>query len=314
MRYVIILAVLFILISGCSKIIQEKTPPYDKDSVIETQLIQPLVPPSPPLSVKTPFEIKLSLLDKPLLDKPVTLTAAIKSLGGSLDLIARIELPEGFEFINGDLSWEGDLKMNEERKIQAEIKSKSVGYHQIQGFISTSQSGGGGNANILYVEVTPDDAIIGSKPENNWHEPAMLQAAPTSENNDKIQSELIISQNPELNKEFIVIYKVKSLINIPGGRVDLIFPPRAFGIEDIQFPEGPEWMNYKTDGQIGWQGAINKDQTIELKATFKVINTGWGYLFGSLNVQPRDEIKKLIVDTKSAMLYVDKYEGYFTIE
>jgi hypothetical protein len=94
--------------------------------------------------------------------------------------------------------------------------------------------------------------------------------------------------------------------------MSLVFPPKAFEVVSVQFPEGGE--TYEHDTQLSWKGRISEGQTVEIKATFKVINTGWGSVYGNLNVQPSGEITNLIQDVKIAELYVDKYTGNFTIK
>lgn len=257
----------------------------------------------------SPLQATLSLSDKPLLNTPVTLTLSFKSILDAPNTSAKIELPEGFELVNGNLEWQGDLKENENQKIEVVVKSTKGGYYQLNSsVISKQQDSTLGDNDIIYVEVSQNDAIIGSRPENNWVEPAQGQTVPLAENNEQIQSELIISQNPELNKEFTITYRLTPSINIPDPQrtqMSLIFPPKAFEIVSIQFPEGGETYRYKS--QLSWKGSINKGQTVEIKATFKVINIGWGLVYGNLNVQPSGEITSLIQDVKTADLYVDKY-------
>lgn len=264
----------------------------------------------------SPLQATLYLSDKPLLNTPVTLTLSFKSIVDALNTSAKIELPDGFKLVSGNLEWQGDLKKNEEQKIEIVVKSTKVGYYQLKGFaISKQEDSFFGDSDIIYVEVSRDDAIIGSKPENNWYEPGQGQAVPLSENNEQIQSELIISQNPELNKEFTIIYRVTPFIDLSDPQrtqLSLVFPPKAFELVRIQFPE--DGKTYKYETQVSWKGSINEGQTVEIKATFKVVNTGWGSVYGNLNVQPSGEITNLIQDVKIAELYVDKYRGEYTIK
>lgn len=276
--------------------------------------IKPAPPAPPAWSESSLLQATLSLSDKPLLNTPVTLTLSFKSIINTINTFAKIELPEGFELVSGNLEWQGDLKKDEEEKIEVVVKSTKVGYYQLKGSIgSRQQNSAFSDSNIIYVEVSQNDAIIGSEPENNWFKPAQSQSVPLAENNEQIQSELIISQNPELNKEFTITYRLTPLIDIPDPQrtqMSLAFPPKAFEVVNAQFPEGGEIYN---ESQLTWKGSINQGQTIEIKATFKVINTGWGSVYGYLNVQPSGEITNLIQDAKIADLYVDKYTGSFTI-
>ena len=117
---------------------------------------------------------------------------------------AKIELPDNFELVSGTLTWRGNLEANEEQKIEVVIKSNKVGYYKLSGSaISRQGESYFGKTAIIDIEITPDDAIAGSKPENNWYEPAQGQGLPVAENNQSINGQLLISKNPELNKELM---------------------------------------------------------------------------------------------------------------
>lgn len=250
--------------------------------------------------------------EKPLLNIPVVLILKVKSnvtFKENSNISAKIELPESFELVSGNLSWEGNLKKNEEQKIKVVVKSTKVGYFQLKGIILNQDNVIGGS-NIIYVEVSQNDAIIGGKPENYWDKDTSLSMLiPVSQNNEQIQSELIILPKPELNKKFTISYRLTSLINIPdpqGTQVSLVFPS-TFEVIDVQFPEGGE--TYESESQLAWKGSITKKQTVGIKAIFKVTTTGWGTVFGCLDVQSRGKIVAPIKDVKTAELRVDKYMG-----
>lgn len=264
---------------------------------------------------------ELSLSDKPLLNTPVRLTMIFESSVEFINVSAQIELPDGFEFVDGNPVWSGDIGIGEERRIEVVVQSTKVGYHQLSGVIKSEEGGVIGGTNIVYVEVTEDDAIIGGKPENNWYwhdEPARGMALFASVNNEQIESELVFSGSPELNQEFSVTYKVTSVGVLPSEKVGIAFgfPPNAFEVIDVKFPQYPvadELQTQPSDTSIGWTGRIGEQQTIELTATFKVISTGWGNIYGTLRSGGEGEIIKLVRDVKLADIYVDKYSGSFSI-
>ncbi|NOQ55225.1 MAG: hypothetical protein GQ477_00290 [Nanohaloarchaea archaeon] len=268
----------------------------------------------------SPLEVKLSLSDKPLLNTPVKLTLKVKTIlnwdNSSFPTSVKIELPEGFELVSGDLEWYGILMDDEEQSIEATVKSTKTGYYRLTGHANLTL---GNNpiysTDIIYVEVTPTDAILGNRPQNDWYGPAQGQAIPTSTNAEKIKSELIISQLPELNKEFTVIYRVVPQEDILDSRyrqMIVLFPPKAFKVVAVEFPEYGK--SYRHDSQLSWQGNLTVNKTVEIKATFKVINTGWGLVVGGLNIQAGDDGSKLVQDVKIVDLYVDKYFGNFTMK
>lgn len=258
----------------------------------------------------------LTILEKPILNKAIPLVFTFKSVTPAPNTEAKIELPEGFELVSGTPTWRGDLEVNEEGKIEVIIKSIKVGYYRLSGSaISRQGESLSGDAAIIDIEITPDDAIAGSKPENNWYHPGQAQALLMAQNNEQIRSELIFSSTPELGKRFTVTYKVTSLIKLPSPRtyLNLVSPPKAFKLITVQFPQGGE--TYQYDTQLSWVGGIGVNQTMEITATFEVVNAGWGAVYGSLNSQSGKggtTAADLIIDVKTADLYVDKYGGKFT--
>lgn len=268
---------------------------------------------TPPSS---PLQSKLCLLEKPILNNPVTLLYKFKSVSPAPDAIAKIELPESFVLVSGNPEWRGSLVQNEEQSFEVVVKSTKVGYYQLKA--SVSQKGEGyqfGDGDVIDIEITPNNAILDSKPENNWYHPAQGQGISMSENNDAITSQLLISNVPELNKEFTVTYKVTPQIDIPDPQrtqVDLVFPPKGFKVLSVEFPQGGK--TYRYDTQLSWKGSIVKNQTVEIKATFRITDTGQGSIYGSLDVQEGGGITKFMHDTKIVDLYVDKYGGTFTLK
>ena len=266
----------------------------------------------------SPMQGVLTILEKPLLNVPVPLVFSFKSVTPAPNTEVKIELPNGFELESGTPTWNGDLEMNEERKIEVMIKSTKVGYYRLSGSaISRQGESFFGDTAIIDIEITPDDAIAGSKPENNWYYPAQGQGLPMAQNNEQIQSELTFSNTPELGKNFTVTYKVKvtSSIKLPSQRMylNLVFPQKAFNLISVQFPQGGE--TYQSDTQLSWIGNIDVNQTMEIVVTFEVVNVGFGTVYGSLNSQSGKggtTVADLVVDVKTANLYVDKYGGKFT--
>lgn len=264
----------------------------------------------------SPMQGVLTILEKPLLNTPVPLVFSFKSVTPAPNTEAKIELPDSFELVSGTPTWNGNLETNEEGKIEVMIKSTKVGYYRLSGSaISRQGESFFGDTAIIDIEITPDDAIAGSKPENNWYHPAQGQGLPMAQNNEQIRSELTFSNTPELGKSFTVTYKVTPLIKLPSQRtyLFLVFPPKAFKLLSVQFPQGGE--TYQNDTQLSWIGNIDANQTMEITATFEVVNVGSGTVYGSLNSQSGKggtTVADLVVDVETSDLYVDKYGGKFT--
>ncbi len=266
-------------------------------------------------SPESPLKVSLSLSDKPLLNTLVTLTLSFKSIQNAPNTSARIGIPESFQVLSGSLEWNGDLIAGEEKSIDVFVKAKKTGYYQLNGSALSKQGAFEfGDLDVIYLEVSQSDAIIGSMPENNWYEPAQGQIIPLAENNERIQSKLIISKTPEWNKEFTLTYNVTPSINLPDAErvhMSIVFPGKAFSVVSAKFPEGGK--SYKQEGQLSWKGIMSKGKTYEISAKLKVVETGWGDVYGKLSVQAIPEVTDFIQDVKMAEIYVDEYTGNFKI-
>jgi len=267
----------------------------------------------------SPIQGILTLLDKPLLNVPVRLVFSFKSTAPAPNTIAKIELPDGFELVSGTPAWSGDIVANEEHKIEIVVKSTKTGYYQLIGSAISNQGESSyfGDTAMINIEISTDNAILESTPKNNWHDSDRIQAGSFPKNNGQIESELILSNIPELNNEFTVTFRATPLIKLPSERTyfNLVFPAKAFKLINVQFPQNGE--TYERDNQLSWVGNINTNQTVEIVATFKVIDVGWGDVYGSLNSQSGtggSGVSDFITDVKTASIYVDQYGGKFTIE
>ena len=267
-------------------------------------------------SPESPLKVSLSLSGKPLPNTLVTMTLSFKSIQNAPNTHASIGIPEGFELVSGSLEWNGDLIAGEEKSIEVFVKAKKPGYYQLNGSAFSKQGAFEfGDSEVIYLEVSQSDVIIGSLPENNWYEPSQAQIIPLAENNENIQSELLISKTPEFNEEFTLTYRVTPAINLPDPErvhMSIVFPGKAFSVVSVKFPEGGK--TYTQEGQLSWKGSMSRGKTYNLSAKLKIVETGWGNVYGSLNIQAIPEVTDFIQDVRMAEIYVDEYNGYFKIK
>jgi len=85
-------------------------------------------------------ELNLSIQGTPLLDQPVELTCFVKTtpymgMNTSIEII----LPEGFEFVSGNLSWSGYIAKNDTAQVKATIKAVKTGNWIIGAWAGPSQ-------------------------------------------------------------------------------------------------------------------------------------------------------------------------------
>lgn len=256
--------------------------------------------------------INFSISNAPALNQTAVLTCKILSKRGALNTTTRIDLPEGFELISGNLTWaDGDGSVT--------IKAVKTGNWTITAFTQhhvvkdgTLYPGHWGDVERVYVGVREDTAWIRDSDwpfiRSNWYDYTQpMGEGSLPQNNQQIESEILFSATPELNKEITITYRVTPSINIPRAEMWLFTPPRGFELVNAQLP---------LDGEISrgltWVGSINKGQTIEINATYRITSTGWGSVEGQLLVQPGGEVTDVILDVKMADLSVDKGGGKIT--
>ena len=146
-------------------------------------------------------------------------------------------------------------------------------------------------------------------PKSNWYDYTQpLSELSLPQNNQQIESELLFSATPELNKEITITYRVTPSINMSQAQMQmwLFVPSKGFELVDARFPSCGEIR------RGSWIGNINNGQTVEINATYRITSTGWGNVEGQLLVQRGGEVTDTIVDVKMADLSVDKEGGKVT--
>lgn len=130
--------------------------------------------------IREDIRTDIFLSNPPELGKPVTLTFAFaikeEYKQDAPDTTARIVLPEGFELIDGDLQWEGDLTRDTIVQIKATIKAVKTGDWRIRAVAWFSPSGGIslGGSDVLSIEYYEDGTFnIGGSgdPFQPWWQP-----------------------------------------------------------------------------------------------------------------------------------------------
>lgn len=113
----------------------------------------------------SPMKMNISLSKATALGELTEITATVwytsKIKEGMPETIANIELPEGFELVDGDLNWEGYVK-NEPQQFSATIKAVEIGNWTIKARIRSPPTGKayfGGGDNI-YVSILEDKGIL----------------------------------------------------------------------------------------------------------------------------------------------------------
>lgn len=103
-------------------------------------------------SIVPPFVGKLCFLQKPLLNKTVTLEYRFLSKFDSPNVIAKIELPKNIQLVSGGLEWKGELKAGQQQNFAITIRPTKTGYYQIKGSLFATS--------VIDLEITPTDTHL----------------------------------------------------------------------------------------------------------------------------------------------------------
>lgn len=112
-----------------------------------------------------PLDVNLSLNGIPKLNQIVELTFTVTSQIDFPNMSIEIQLPDGFSFVGGNLSWKGYIAKKETKITQTTIKAVKTGnwtiialarnIRQIDNFTEIE-----GKADVLFISVSNDTAIV----------------------------------------------------------------------------------------------------------------------------------------------------------
>ena len=182
-----ILPVLLLSIPGCASSqegggIQTKpqqaggiqTEPQEESSIQAEPASAPeseTLPPPPAPPPRGAIIVELSFSEPPVLGKPVEVLATFAIREGykkdATNTVAQIVLDNGFDLIDGELKWKGDLLRGSSVEIKATIKAIKIGERLVKaGALAYSDDGkaytGGGTE--LYAYVSKDSAEVSDIP------------------------------------------------------------------------------------------------------------------------------------------------------
>jgi hypothetical protein len=114
-----------------------------------------------------PINANLSFSDPPLLNKPVKITAIFSIPSNyynaeAQNVSAQILIPDGFEKLDGDINWKGNIPRGKSQTLKATVKSIKIGNWQVIAKAEFDPSKAEhyiGDA-ILYVSVSEKEASI----------------------------------------------------------------------------------------------------------------------------------------------------------
>ena len=167
----LILPVLLLSVPGCASLVEEGgiQPPIENVPGPPQESPPALTPPPP--APQGAIIVKLSFSEPPVLGKPVEVLATFAISEGykkdATNTVAQIVLDNGFDLIDGELKWKGDLLRGSSVEIKATIKAIKIGERLVKaGALAYSDDGkaytGGGTE--LYAYVSKDSAEVSDIP------------------------------------------------------------------------------------------------------------------------------------------------------
>ncbi|GEM_PF-2999201 len=245
----------------------------------------------------------LEFSQEPVLGVPTDLFFRIRSSSGLEDSNATIEfMPNLVTVHSGNLTWEGTLAPNTEEQIQLSVIFPKPGYYQIHGEALPIQ--GDSLQDDVYLLITDEGVQYGEKPTNQWD--ISHSAYPVGENDPRLFRELVLDPVPVLDGQTTITYRIRPAIDLSSVTIQLVLPPGAFTVGDVEYPAGGEQGVYGST-QYYWSGSAQAGETLEIRATVKVTKTGWGYAYGDTR---STELPENVI---MAFVYVDEYNGYCEI-
>ncbi len=97
-------------------------------------------------------------IDKaPALNQTAELTLTISAVRNLSNISAKIILPEGLEFLSGDLYWHGQLLNNQSQILKVKVRAVKIGDWMIDGAVT-------GSSDQIYLAIRENEGSISEKP------------------------------------------------------------------------------------------------------------------------------------------------------
>ena len=238
------------------------------------------------------FETNLTLSHEPKLNSIFDINYSIENLYNDEEIEAKIFLPDGFEFISGDLSWDGTIRESETKTLKAKVKCVKQGYWLLSA--SINEDGSELSNEIRYIMVNKEEGYAFNK---------------TYETPDiDIDTELYVYGEPYVNNPVNVTYNVTVPYDITSNN--------AYAVLEIS-NKRLYYVN-KHAGEFYWEGELNDTEQLNLTISH---NQGIGYpLVFETNLDISFEGKYINesyqknLDAKSIQFDVDEDSGSWSVD
>lgn len=194
-----------------------------------------------------PFKITTSLLEAPILNKPVKLVVNVTSITNATDTSIEIRTTDGIIIIKGDpFIRKKKISKSEITLIEITLKAIKTGYQEIAVIASRNETlEFGRNSVSLYLDVSEKSTKVSKRP---------LQPPPTPKpkrQTERYYLKLHVSGTPYLDNSVELTVTAASIVDQQKAAINLFLPE---GFEVIE-------------GSLKWKGTIPKFPTGEAKIT-----------------------------------------------
>ena len=253
----------------------------------------------PPVSesdedVGIPVHIELTLISAPALGQSAELLANISSVRDYSNTIVNINLPEGFELISGDLSWEGNLTKDQVLQLKVIIKAVKNGEWTIEGSVKSvvSEDSWWVDKDTIYI------SIDNSKTSVNSIKPAESQS----------NSQIFFPLNSSMSNtsDFVQSALLSTPSSCPGtGYI------KVYGYE--YYDKNGNWEPIRHakielyDSDLPWDVLLATTSTqADGYFEFPTVSNDDGYLGGGMDV-----FVKVYTDTEAVKITADGSNAYY---
>jgi hypothetical protein len=208
------------------------------------------------------FRGDFTVIGEPILNQEVEIIFTVKPITDSLETRIQIHLPEGIELIQGDLSWEGNLKEDEVVEIKVTVKPIREGQWEIWSYVEGLLDGIADKSltYYLYLLTSRDNGQVSRTPfysEYSVEGTAKEMIAGLS---------LKSVPRPNAGEEVVLTFAVMASKDMPNVKAVIILP------EEFILLNGP----------LEWSGNLEKEKEETFQITIKTTERGRFKILGIL--------------------------------
>ncbi len=242
--------------------------------------------------LEPPLEVDLFLSGQPLLGSTQTMTFTVKPLIDAPNAMVTITLPAEIELVSGSLTWQGELRKEEEKLFPIRVRITADGYYSAKAYVMVRPDPKHeltyGRTAFLYFLVDGTEGWASNQPpKNNWVannvSPGGLPVPPGTE---RITAHAYLTRPLEWDQETDLIYEITPTADIDQVEIGLILPQAGIAVVEQKNPRQKtlvfrpaaerEILGTKVGPSMSWYGPLVKDDRTVIRVRLKPATTGEG--------------------------------------